>query len=106
MPTTHKEVENLILKSVIVNGEHGSRHIFIENRYAYPQFFPMVSTNSSIHSVGTCKSNRKVSDSDSFNMENNYERGIFIIWCDRRLGISWISCDGRSLKLFQFSAQS
>ena len=77
LPTTQKAVANAIIKSGIANDPHGCRHIFMDNRYAAPQLFALMSTNYNIRGCGTCKANRKGFDSEKLNLKNNSERGRF-----------------------------
>ena len=45
LPTTKKAVANAIVKSGISNDVNGSRHIFMDNRYAAPQLLALMMTN-------------------------------------------------------------
>ena len=45
LPTTQKAVANAIIKSNIANGPHGSRHLFMDNRYCAPQLLALMLTN-------------------------------------------------------------
>ena len=63
LTTTQKYVANTIIKSGIENYTHGSRNIFIDNRYVSPQFFTLMESNYNLRLVGTCIANRKLFDS-------------------------------------------
>ena len=53
LPTTQKAVANAILKSNIANDPHGSRHLFMDNRYCAPQLLALMLTNWNLRGVGT-----------------------------------------------------
>ena len=87
LPTTQKAVANAILKSGIANDPDGSRHIFMDNRYAAPQLLALMMTNYNIRAVGTCKANRIGFESDKLQLEKGVERGSFKRLVDKRLGM-------------------
>ena len=64
LPTTQKAFENAIIKSVIENDPRGYRHIYVNNRYASLQQFPIMGSNYNLREVGTRISNRKGYDSE------------------------------------------
>ena len=59
LPTTQKAVANAIVQSGNANNTDGSRHIFMDNRYACPQLLALMLTNYNVRGVGTCKANWK-----------------------------------------------
>ena len=87
LPTTQKAVANAIIKSGINNDVHGSRHIFMDNRYAAPQWFVIMLKEWNLRGVGTCKSNRKGFPSAELPLSNSSNRGSFVRLVDKRLGI-------------------
>ena len=87
LPTTQKAVANAIVKSGIANDINGSRHIFMDNRYAAPQLFALMQTNYNVRGVGTCKANRKGFDSKALEIDNKSDRGTFKRMVDDRLGM-------------------
>ena len=87
LPTTQKAVANAIVKSQISNDKDGSRHIYMDNRYAAPQLFAIMVTNYNVRGVGTCKANRLGYDSEKLQLPNPCDRGTFIRKVDKRLGM-------------------
>ena len=59
----------------------------MDNRYAAPQLFAMMTTEWNIRGVGTCKANRKGFPSEELKLDKNSERGSFIRLVDKRLGL-------------------
>ena len=53
IPTTKKYVANYIINSGIANGPHGSRHIYMENQYAFIKLFSLMESNYNMREVVT-----------------------------------------------------
>ena len=87
LPTTQKAVANAIVKTKIANDKDGSRHIYMDNRYASPQLLALMLTNYNVRGVGTCKANRIGFDSDSIQISKSCDRGTFARKVDPRLGM-------------------
>ena len=87
LPTTQKAVANAILKSNIDNDTDGVRYIFMDNRYAAPQLFALMTTEWNIRGVGTCTAKRKGYPSNHLKLAQNAERGSFVRLVDERLGL-------------------
>ena len=87
LPTTQKAVANAIIKSGISNDSDGSRHIFMDNRYAAPQLLALMMTNYNVRAVGTCKANRIGFDSDKIVIDDKADRGTYRRLVDKRLGM-------------------
>ena len=71
LTTTQKAVNNAVIKSGIANHPRGSRHLSIENRYAAQQIFALMEINYNMREVRTCRSNRKVFDSEQLLLDKN-----------------------------------
>ena len=87
LPTTQKAVANAILKSEIANDPHGSRHLYMDNRYTAPQLLALMVTNWNLRGVGTCKANRKGFASSKLVIQKSAERGAHVRLVDKRLGM-------------------
>ena len=92
LPTTQKAVANAILKSEIANDPHGSRHLYMDNRYTAPQLLALMVTNWNLRGVGTCKANRKGFASHKLPIEKSAERGTHVRLVDKQLGLVITRC--------------
>ena len=59
LPITQKYVTNAIIKSVIVNNPHGSRHIHTDNWYVATYILEIIESNYNLMEAGTCRADKK-----------------------------------------------
>jgi len=75
LPTTQKAVVNAVVQAKINCYPHGSRELYMDNRYSSPELFVLLREQHQIRCCGTIRSNRKGWDSKIMNLAKSSARG-------------------------------